>query len=57
VRAGDADPGSLERRRREIALQAYITIMVHIVLDGYPTLTLRLSDNSASVFLRKSGIT
>jgi hypothetical protein len=28
VRAGDADPGSLERRRREIALQQYLTIWV-----------------------------
>jgi hypothetical protein len=27
-RAGDADPGSLERRRREIALRIYITMWV-----------------------------
>jgi tetratricopeptide (TPR) repeat protein len=50
VRAGDAGPGSLERRRREFALRSYIIIWVKNVLDAFPTFTLLPSDSLVSSF-------
>jgi len=50
ARAGDAGPGSLERRRREIALPPYNIIPVWNLLDGLPTLALCLPDSPLSVF-------
>jgi len=50
ARAGDAGPGSLERRRREIALPPYRIIPASKVLDGLPTLALFLPDSLLSVF-------
>jgi hypothetical protein len=42
ARAGDADPGSLERRRREKALPIDNTLSAREELDGCPMLPLPL---------------
>jgi hypothetical protein len=48
MNAGDADPGIhfLRRRRREVALTfLYITGKLLVVLDDYPTITIRFGVN------------
>ena len=50
ARAGDAGPGSLERKRREIALPPYHIIPAENVLNGLRTLALCQQDSLLSVF-------
>jgi hypothetical protein len=52
VIAGDADPGDhLRRRRREVALDNYITRNLPTILDVKPTFTLRFPyDPNRSAF-------
>jgi len=50
ARAGDAGPGSLERRRRETPYAPHSIIPLKNLLDGPPTLTLFLPDTIMSVF-------
>jgi hypothetical protein len=50
ARAGDAGPGSLERRRRETPYAPDSIIPIKILLDALPTFPLQLPDTFMSDF-------
>jgi hypothetical protein len=53
--AGDADPGALlRRRRREVALDSYITRVREALLDAQPTESLRFLSGNGMTYRMES---